>query len=190
MKYKSIRRVSMPFFLVSSLAILCFGWISGWQVPARANDMALSTHNQVGISLPLQPIRSGLIFEKLKSSDRSAKAYYNRGTASYNKGNYDVALRYLSLSLGLEPKAADAYFNRGLSFRRLYKIDEAISDFSKAIELNHTQPGYYFERCNALIVKSDFNSAIIYCSDAIRLSPGEPEPYFLRGLAYRFKDDL
>lgn len=128
-----------------------------------------------------------------KASDAwngDAKAYYNRGTESYGKEDYEAAIKDLSAAIRLEPKAPDAYFNRGLSFRRQNKIDEAISDFTKAIELNQTQAGYYFERCNALIVKNNFEGAVADCSDAIRLSPAEAEPYFLRGLAFMLKGSL
>ncbi len=119
-----------------------------------------------------------------------AKAYYNRGTNSYEKGDDEAAIKDLSAALVLEPKSPDAYFNRGLSYRRQHRIEEAISDFSKAIELYSEQPRYYFERCNARIVKNDFEGAIADCSKTIRLSPAEAEPYLLRGVAFLLNDNL
>ncbi len=119
-----------------------------------------------------------------------AKTYYNRGTASYGKENYEAAIKDLSMAITLEPKAPDAYFNRGLSYRRQHKIDEAISDFTKAIQLYSNQSSYYFERCNALIVKNDLNSAIADCSEALRLSPDEASGYLMRGVARMLRGDL
>jgi tetratricopeptide (TPR) repeat protein len=126
----------------------------------------------------------------LKAGPQRSKILYNRGTGSYGKGNYRVAVKYFSKAIYLEPGSPDVYFNRGLSFRRQHKIDEAISDFTKAIQLYPDQPDYYFERCNARIVKKDFNGAIADGSEAIRLSPAAPEAYFLRGLALFLQGDL
>lgn len=185
---KLFNRVCFLVFLVSSAAVFCFGWISDWQMTAHANDMARGNYQAVTL-LP-GPLQNGFVDSKLQPSDNKAKAYYNRGTVYYQKGNFESAIRYLSMSLALEPKAPDVYFNRGLSYRRQHKIDEAISDFSKAIELNQTQSGYYFERCNAFIVKNDFDDAVADCSEAIKLSPDEVGGYFLRGLAYMLRGDL
>ncbi len=126
----------------------------------------------------------------LKAGPQRSKVLYNRGTGSYGKGNYRVAVKYFSKAIYLEPGSPDAYFNRGLSFRRQHMIDEAISDFTKAIQIYPHQPAYYLERCNARIVKNDFNGAIADGSEAIRLSSGAAEAYFLRGLALLLQGDL
>ncbi len=118
-----------------------------------------------------------------------AKAFYNRGTDYYGKGDYEAAIKDLSAAIALEPKAPDAYFNRGLSYRRQHKIEDAISDFSKAIKLYPGQSSYYFERCNAFIVKNDLNEAVTDCSEAVRLSP-EAGEYFLLGVAHLLRDNL
>ena len=186
---KFFNRVSILVFLTTSAAILCFGWISDWQMPAHANGIAISADPTAGALLP-GSLPEGSIYPRLRPSDDRAKAYYNRGTAYYKKENFDSAIQYLTLSLALEPKAPDAYFNRGLSYRRQHKLDEAISDFSRAIELNQTQAGYYFERCNAFIVKNDLDGAIADGSEAIRLSPEEPGGYVLRGVAHMLRGDI
>lgn len=166
------RRASLLVFLINSCAIFCLtfltGRVGGWQTVAHADNVRVSSERR---------------------GDKS-RAYYNRGTAYYKKRNFDSAIKYLSMSLALKPKAAGAYFNRGLSYRRQHKIDEAISDFSNAIKLQSDQPDYYFERCNALIVKDDFGGAVSDCSEGIRLSPNEAEGYFMRGVAHMLRGDL
>src|SRR3989338_7611239 len=62
----------------------------------------------------------------LQKDPNDAKAYYNRGTAHYNLGDYEAAVKDLAKSISLEPNAPDVYFNRGLSLRRQRKIREAI----------------------------------------------------------------
>jgi tetratricopeptide (TPR) repeat protein len=186
---KFFNRISILVFLTTSAAILCFSWISDWQMPARADNMVLAADLPAAISLP-GTLRESSIYPKLRPSDGRAKAYYNRGTAYYKKTNFDSAIQYLSMSIALEPKAPDAYFNRGLSYRRQHKNDEALSDFSKAIDLNQTQAGYYFERCNVLIVKNDLKGAIADCSEALRLSLDDSTGYLMRGVAHLLRGDL
>jgi tetratricopeptide (TPR) repeat protein len=121
----------------------------------------------------------------------AAKSFYNRGTESYGKRDYEAAIRNLSEAIRLEPKAPDAYFNRGLSFRRLQRIDEAITDFTEAIRLYpDQQPAYYAERCNARIVNQDYDGAIADGTKEIAVSPDAAEGYFLRGLAHHLRGDL
>src|SRR3989338_8611857 len=57
----------------------------------------------------------------LETNPNDAKAYYNRGTAHYNLGDYDAAVKDLTQAIQLEPKAPDAYFNRGLALRHKKK---------------------------------------------------------------------
>ena len=186
---KFFRRSSVLIFLIGIPMVLFFGWISVWQAPARANDIEFNSVREAMIPLPgISPV--GPAYSKSFPPHDKAKAYYNRGTASYEKGDFDSAVKYLSMSLLLEPRSSDAYFNRGLSYRRQNKIDRSVSDFSNAIKLEPNQPGYYFERCNALILKNDLLGATADCSEAIKLSPLEPESYFLRGLARMLKGDL
>ena len=184
------RRVSTVIFLISNAAILYLGWSAGWQVPTRANEMAVSRNPAVPVMPPGELLLQDPAALDLPSQNSRAKAYYNLGTAYYKKGNFDFAIKHLTIAIALEPKAADAYFNRGLSHRRQHRIDKAILDFSAAIRLQPGQAAYYFERCNALIVKGHFEAAVIDGSEAIRLSLDESEAYFLRGLARMLNGDL
>ncbi len=187
---KFFHKVSIIVIAIGTAAF-CFCWISGWQIPAHASDLPMTVDHPAAAAPPVWvPVQEELVYPKPRPSDAKAKAYYNLGTAYYKKGNFNSAVKYLSLAITLEPKAADAYFNRGLSYRRQHKIEEAISDFSSAIGLQSGQAGYYFERCNAFIVKNNFPAAISDCTESIRLSPGGSETYFLRGLAYRLNGDL
>lgn len=134
------------------------------------------------------PVQAGVSDRVQEPSD--AKVHYNRGTEHYENGEFEAAIRELSMAIALEPKAPDAYFNRGLSFRRQHRIDEAISDFSEAIALYPFQPSYYLSRCNARIVKGDFTGAIDDATQAARFLPDEARVYFMRGLAHKFRGDL
>ena len=83
------------------------------------------------ILLPLLTI-SFVYYERYKD----AKAYFNRGLAYYDKGQYDQAISEYSKALEINPRYALAYNDRGNAYQSKGQNGQAISDYSKAIELN------------------------------------------------------
>ena len=68
-----------------------------------------------------------------------AKAFFNRGAAYDDKGQYDRAIRDYTEAIRLRPGYADTYANRGLAYVKLGRRAKAIADFRKAIAL---RPGH------------------------------------------------
>ncbi|MEK7841811.1 MAG: tetratricopeptide repeat protein, partial [Deltaproteobacteria bacterium] len=64
-----------------------------------------------------------------------ADAYYNRGLAYYNKGQYDRAIEDYNKASELDPNAADAIYNRGLAYQQKGNMGRATSDYQKACDL-------------------------------------------------------
>ena len=55
----------------------------------------------------------------IKDSNFPAGAYYNRGNAHFDKGEWALAIDDYTHTLGLNPKHANAMFNRGLAKKHL-----------------------------------------------------------------------
>lgn len=125
----------------------------------------------------------------LTSDPNDAKAYYNRGTAQMELGNFTAAVEDLTQSIRLEPDAADAYFNRGLAYRYQKINDRALEDFSKAITLYPDHWAYVYERCNVRIVSGDYAGAVTDGDDLVRLAPKEATSHFMRALALHLGGD-
>jgi tetratricopeptide (TPR) repeat protein len=65
-----------------------------------------------------------------------AVAYFNRGYAYGEKGDYDQALADYTQVIRLDPNYAAAYNNRGYAYRNKGDYDRAIADYTKTLSIN------------------------------------------------------
>ena len=65
-----------------------------------------------------------------------AKAYYNRGNAYNQKGEYDRAIEDYAKAIELKPHDANTYYNRGIAY---YSKDDFISAICRFHQSNRTQ---------------------------------------------------
>ena len=61
-----------------------------------------------------------------------AIAYYNRGLAYGEKGDYERAIKDYSKTIDLQPDLAEAYYNRGEAWLHLKEWEKAKSDLTAA----------------------------------------------------------
>ena len=66
-----------------------------------------------------------------------ADAYYNRGTAYHNKGQYDRTILDYNKAIALDPNDAIAYHNRGAAYYMKGNMGRALSDFQKACDMGN-----------------------------------------------------
>ncbi|MBC8228037.1 tetratricopeptide repeat protein, partial [bacterium] len=88
---------------------------------------------------------------------KNADAYLNRGTAWFDKGDYDRAISDLNKAIEINPKLAEAYLNRGVAWGNKGDYDRSISDCNKAIEVNPKYALAYYNRGLAWIDKGDYS---------------------------------
>lgn len=78
-------------------------------------------------------------------------AYFYRGLAKYNSGDFNGAILDYTKVIFYEP-SADVYFNRGNSKYSLMNYEGAQEDYSKAIEIN---PEFIEARYSLAVTKND-----------------------------------
>ena len=71
----------------------------------------------------------------LKLSPRNIYAYFNKGNACMEIGDYTGALSCYSGAIEAKPDMGEAYYNRGLVYMRLGNRERGLADLSKAGEL-------------------------------------------------------
>ena len=64
------------------------------------------------------------------------KAYYNRGNAYSELGEYKQAISDYTRAIELDPEYAEAYYNRGLAYKQLGNCSAANSDFLEAYTIS------------------------------------------------------
>lgn len=88
-----------------------------------------------------------------------AFAYYNRGLAYADKGDYDKAISDYTKAVELDPKLAGAYNGRGNAFYDKGAFDNTIADYNSAIQLTPKWAVLYYNRGNAYLKLGDFTNA-------------------------------
>ena len=122
------------------------------------------------------------------TGDRSI-IFVNRGTAYYEKGDYDRAIQDYNEAIRLNPKETLSHVARGDAYKKKGDFDRAIQDFDEAIRLNANYERAYYDRGGAYIDKDDYDRAIQDFDEAIHLNSNDTNAYNDRGVACAKKGD-
>jgi len=112
-----------------------------------------------------------------------AEAYLFRGLARTETGDFEQAVKDLTICMELDPNFSDqAYYFMGNAKSGMKKYKEAIDDYTLAIYKN---PDYlaFFKRGMANFHQNEFHRAIPDFDICIRLQPLYHEAYLYRGIA-------
>jgi len=127
---------------------------------------------------------------RLIPESTDADIYDLRGSAYYDKKDYDRAIADFTHAIRLNPNKADFYSSRADAWKKKNNYDKAIADISEAIRLNPKDADAYNTRGWWLATgKKDYDRAIADCNEAIRLNAGFANAYDSRGFAYAGKKD-
>lgn len=136
---------------------------------------------------------------KVIESERAAKApprslavaYYNRGYAYDDKGDYDRAIADYSRAIELDPNYAKAYGERcGVRAMSNRDLKLALADCDKAMALNARGPHLLWTSRGLIYFRwSQWNEAIAAFDQALQLRPNHPPALFIRGCAKHRRGD-
>ncbi len=124
-----------------------------------------------------------------RAQNAAAKPYFDRGVQQYENGQYDQAIRNLTLALNADPNAYLAYYNRALAQYRLANYDAAISDYTRTLLINHDYVNAVYGRALAKYQKGDYDGAIADSTDAIHVNASYADAYYTRANAYYSKEE-
>ncbi|MDP2278493.1 MAG: tetratricopeptide repeat protein [Nitrospirota bacterium] len=118
-----------------------------------------------------------------------AEAYYNRGLAYGELGNYQRAIKDYTKAIEIELEPDFSYFpyvyhNRGINYAKLGNYQQAIKDFTNGIALKPDHAEAYFSRGLAYFHRANYKQAIKDFNKAIELKPDYAKAYFIRGSVY------
>lgn len=121
---------------------------------------------------------------------RAARAYYGRGCAKNEKGEYDDAIHDFSEALRLDARKEDAYWGRGYAYQRKDELDKALVDYAEALQRNPNLARVYFNRGLIYTQRKEWAKAALDFSEAVRCEPGDASVYLNRGAALLELGDL
>jgi tetratricopeptide (TPR) repeat protein len=97
------------------------------------------------------------------------------GLALGRIGEWEAAIHYHHMALGLKPEDADLHLNLGLAKRDSGEIDSAIECFNKALQYKPDHPEAWYKLGNAHLQKNQLEKAISCYEMAIAFKPEYPE---------------
>jgi Flp pilus assembly protein TadD/peroxiredoxin len=119
-----------------------------------------------------------------------ADAYYNLGTLSLKRNDFQPARTYLEKTVQLRPNYPEAWNNLGMMAAQHEQLDEAIRDFQKSLEL---RPGFGIALLNLGNVyrrQHSFEKAEDCLNRAVQIQPDDPETNYSLGMLYAQQGQL
>ena len=156
--------------------------VQAWTWCERQDTAAISPELQISGCTTV--IQSGL-----ESQSRLANAFYNRGNAYADKGDYDRAIQDFDQTIRLEPDHVEPHFNRGIAALHKGDYDRAIQDFDQAIRLRPDFADAFSNRGVAYLHKGNYGRAIQDYDAALRLKPADAGTLNNRANAYLDQGD-
>jgi tetratricopeptide (TPR) repeat protein len=122
----------------------------------------------------------------------SAAAYNLRGSAYYDKGEYDIAIADFNdgLRTGATGEVGIIYHNRGNAWRSKGEYAKAIADYDMSIRQGPKSAFSYQNRGASKQALGDLEGALADINEAIRTDPALPQPLTNRAVIWRAKGDL
>ena len=121
--------------------------------------------------------------DEISRSDSPDSAYFLRGNAYLDAGEFSEAARDYSSALGLDPGNAVYHNNLGIALRYMERFDDAIAAYDRAIEIDPEYRDAYTNRGVALADRGDLEQAVGDFSRAIAIDPDFWFAISQRGLA-------
>ena len=167
----------------------------GKNIPASVFVSKAKENNAtiIAVSINTQPAKRNIpkLDEALKCAiilvidyPENSRAYNLRGKIYYLKGEYEIALKDLSLAISLEPEDSSLHFNRGTIYFRLNNFSEALIDFSKSIQLNRKYADAYKWRARIYKIRRQYLDALSDINMYTKLSPKDAGGYYVRASIY------
>ena len=134
-----------------------------------------------------QSIENFNILARLDST--AYEAYFFRGIAKYNLGDFTGAQRDFDRTIHFNPIYTPAYHYRAITLSRTGKYDLALKDLEEAVDLRPSYTGLYFSRGVTYFLSQQFEKAIKDFNTFIRKEPRESDAYLNRGACFLYVGD-
>lgn len=125
----------------------------------------------------------------IKTPPTDAVGYVLQGYALRRLGQYELAEKYATKAMDLDPKYAPAYYLSGELHDHRSSWGWAALMYSKAIALYPDSSDLYYARGRVRINREEFMAAISDVTKSIELDPKNAQAFYARGYVHRYRGD-
>lgn len=124
-----------------------------------------------------------LFTQVIQLEPKNLDAYFYRGLAKYNLGEYNGAVLDYTKIIFYKPDA-DTYYNRGNCKFALQDYIGAKEDYTKALELNKELIDVIYNLALTNVYLGEFEEAITDFDKITKMFPSDANVYLQKGIAY------
>ncbi len=162
--------IALKVFAGQQLATIHFWRAVGWNKKGNYAQVIADTTEAIRLA-PNQP------------------SFNLRGSAYYDKGEYDIAISDFNDALRMGPPNGIVFHNRGNAWRGKGEYAKAIADYDASIKSDPKSPFSWQNRGISRQALGDLDGALSDINEAIRLEPALPQPLTNRAVIWRAKGD-
>jgi tetratricopeptide (TPR) repeat protein len=174
-----------PLFISALVLVVLAGPAQGQSFPAWvrcSGGKGISTDGQIGGC-------TIVILSGRESPQNLAKAFSNRGTAFFAKGDYRRAIQDYSQVINLDPNNATALDNRCWTRATLGLVGDALQDCDLSLKLRPNHASTLATRGFVHLKSGALEAAIADYNVALTIDPQNPYALYGRGVAKQKKAD-
>lgn len=129
----------------------------------------------------------------------NAGAYFDRGCAHWEKGEFDKASSDFSMAIRLEPTNGSAFYARGMLHYETREYEKAVQDLTDAVYRFPREPLAGATNFHATLLRTrgdsylntgEIDNALADLSEAIRIDPRSAMAFSCRGDAWYEKNEI
>ena len=138
-----------------------------------------------GATPDLQIAACNTLIESGRGNDHGLSvAFYDRGNAYAQKGDFDHAIADYDQAIRLSRGMSIAFDNRGNAYREKGQYARALADYDELIRLNPTHAVALQNRCWVQFVMGQLSDALADCDQSLRLRPDTAHTLNARGFIH------
>jgi len=166
------------------------------QLPDLVTAVAARLRNHFGESVPVPSLpnpaassrppapASGPAPAPDASAIDQAKSFGDKSFDYFKKGDYDLALQFLTRAIELNPHQSDFFVGRCGIYQKKGNLDAAIQDCSRAIEIDPENAISYCVRGECYMGKGNLDLALQDFNRSLSIKADSARAYYYRGTLY------
>jgi tetratricopeptide (TPR) repeat protein len=165
----------------------------GQTIDIYAVLLYFNTYDRQGLAIvnefrtDLAPMEIKGFTKAIEANPRDAKAYFLRGIANQEKGEYAQAIADFTKALEINPRDVQVYLRRGDAYDDKKQYYQAIADYTKALEIDPRNTEAYLARGSIYGRTDQPDRAIADFNKASEINPRDWLAYYYLGIAYNYK---
>ena len=121
----------------------------------------------------------------LSAEATSYDGWLQRGIYSLRQGEYESAVRQLTVALTYTDQPAEGLIQRGFAYEKALRPAEALADYSQAIRLNPQADQAYSNRGSVYFRQEHYERALADYNQALTLDSAQAKVWYNRGLTHQ-----